>query len=62
MAVPTDDNMSVKEYNKIDKYQDLEKEIAKMWHLKTITMPIIVIAMNMIKKDQQLKIPNISSQ
>ena len=35
MSVPNDNNLSVKEYNKISKYKDLEIEIEKMWHLKT---------------------------
>ena len=40
-------NVSVKEYNEISKYKDLEIEIEKMWHLKTTTMSVI---MSMIKK------------
>ena len=44
MAVPTDNNLLVKEY------YNLEIEIEKMWHLKTTTMPVIVGALGMIKK------------
>ena len=38
MSGPTDNNISVKEYNKTSKYIDLEIEIEKMWHLETTTM------------------------
>ena len=41
MAVPTD-NISIREYNQISKYKDVEREIKKMWHLQTITAPEIV--------------------
>ena len=64
MLVPTDNNISVKEYNKISKYKDLEKEIEKMWHFKTTTVPLIVGALCMIKKgtDKQMnKIPGCPS-
>ena len=30
MSVPTDNNILVKEYNKISKYNDQEREIEKM--------------------------------
>ena len=36
MTVPTDNNILVKEYNRISKYKNLEIEIEKMWCLKTI--------------------------
>ena len=48
--MPRDDNISVKEYNKISKYKDLEMEIEKMWHLKTTTVLGIVWALDIIKK------------
>ena len=33
-----------------DGYKDLEIEIQKMWHLKTQTVPVIVVALGMIRK------------
>ena len=36
MAVPTDNNTSVKQYNYIRKYNDPEIEIEKIRHLKTL--------------------------
>ena len=50
MSVPTDNNISVKEYNEISKYKDLEIEIEKNWHLKTTTLPVKVGALDIIKK------------
>ena len=42
MSIPTDNNISVKEYNKISQYKDLEIEIEKMWYFKTTTESVIV--------------------
>jgi hypothetical protein len=50
MAVPTDKNVAVKEFNKIQKYKDLGIEIAKMWKLKPTTIPVIIGALGVIKK------------
>ena len=49
MSVPIDNNISVKEYNKISKYkyQQIKTEIL---HLKTTTVPMIVEALGMTKK------------
>ena len=50
MSVPADRNISVKEYDKLAKYKDLEIEINRMWQLRTITLPIVVGALGMLKK------------
>eukprot|EP00794_Sanderia_malayensis_P001842 gene1842-2074_t len=50
MSVPSDKNISVKEFEKLSKYKDLEIEIRKMWSLKACTVPVIVGALGMIKK------------
>ena len=50
VAVPADNNLAVKEYEKISKYKDLEIEIAKMWHMKTRVIPVVIGALGMIKK------------
>ena len=65
ISVPTDNNMSVTEYNKITKYKNLKIEIEKMWHLKTTTTPVIMGALGMIEKrtDKHInKIPGKSSR
>ena len=36
ITVPSDRNLSIKEYKKVSKYKDLEIEIQKMWNLKAI--------------------------
>ena len=51
MSVPTDNNISVKEYNWQSKYKDLEIEIEKKnWYFKTSSVFVIEGALAMIKK------------
>ena len=50
LSVSADRNISVKEYEKLAKYKDLEIEIGRMWQLRTITLPIVVGALGMLKK------------
>ena len=35
VRVPSDSNISAKEFEKLSKYKDLDIEIAKMWKMKT---------------------------
>ena len=49
MSLPTDSEISVKEYDKISKYKDLEIETEKIWYLKT-TVPVIMWTSDMIKE------------
>ena len=49
MSVPSDSIISIKEFEKLRKYKDLEIEIAKKW-LQTKTIPVIVGALVLIKK------------
>ena len=35
MKVPSDSNISAKEFEKLSKYKDLEIEITNMWKMKT---------------------------
>ena len=42
MTVPSDRNLSIKEYEKISKYKDLEIEIQKMSHLKLTMVPVVI--------------------
>ena len=50
MSVPRDNNVSIKDYNTISKYKDLEIKIEKMWLLKTFPVTVIVVSQGMIKK------------
>ena len=53
MSVPSDSDISAKEFQKRRKYKDMEIEIAKMWKIKTKTIPVIAGALGMIKKGTQ---------
>ena len=48
IAVPADQNIEVKETEKVDKYQELGREITKMWGVKTRTAPIVVSTLGAI--------------
>ena len=53
MSVPSDSNISAKKFEKLSKCKDLDIEIAKMWKMKTKTIPVIVWTLGMIKKGTQ---------
>ena len=50
MGIPTDQNIAVKEFDKLSKYKELEIEIDRMWNMNAITVPVIVNAFGMIKR------------
>ena len=50
MTILTDRNISVKEFDKLSKYKDLQLEIERMWQLKTTVIPVVVGALGMVKK------------
>ena len=50
MTVPSDRNVSLKEYEKVSKYEDLEIELQKMWNLKTTVIPVVIGALGMIRE------------
>ena len=50
MTVPSDRNISLKEYKKVTKYGSLEIEIQKMWNLKATMIPVVTAPFGMIKK------------
>ena len=56
MTVASDRNVSLKGYEKISKYKDLEIEIQKMWHLKTTVLPVVIGALGMIKRKSENQI------
>ena len=53
VAVPANKNISLKEFQKLSKYKDLEIEVTKMLKLKTKTIPVVIGALGMIKKGTQ---------
>ena len=44
------DNVSLKIFEKLSKYKDLEIEVTKMWHLNTATLPLVIGALGMVAK------------
>ena len=50
MTVPSDRNIALKEIKKKSKYKDLELEIQRMWHMKTIVIPVVVDELGTVKK------------
>ena len=48
VAVPSDQNISLKEFQKLPKYTDFEIEVTKMWKHKTKIIPVVIGALGMI--------------
>ena len=52
MTVLSDRNIALKEIEKKSNYKDLELEleIQRMWHMKTVVIPVVVGALGTVKK------------
>ena len=50
MSVPSDTKVSLKIFEKLSKYKDLEIEVTKLWHVKTTTLPVVTGALAMVEK------------
>ena len=50
VKIPADKNVSIAEFEKLSKYKDLEIEVEKLWHMKIVTIPVVIGALGMIKK------------
>ena len=54
IAVPGDTSIKQKEQEKIEKYQDLKREIARLWFLqKESVIPIIVGPLGCVAKEAE---------
>ena len=53
VAIPSDQNISLKEFQKLSKYKDLAIELTKMWKLKAKIIPVVVGALGLIEKETQ---------
>ena len=62
MTVPSDRNIALKEIEKKSKYKDLELEIQRMWHMKTIVIPVVVGALGTVKKGMIENIAKVSKR
>lgn len=49
---PADENICLKEIEKLSKYKDMEVKITRIWSLETESLPIIVGALGLIKNIQ----------
>ena len=48
-AIPGDDRVKDKELEKVEKYQLLKDEIAKVWHMRTeIVVPVVIGALGAV--------------
>ena len=50
VSIPADKNTSLKNFEKLSKYKDLEIELGKSWNMKMKTVPIIVGALGVINR------------
>ena len=50
VSIPTDRNTSLKTFEKLSKYKDLDIELSKSWKVKTKTVPIIIGALGVINR------------
>ena len=50
-AFPGDSRVEEKEKDKIEKYQDLGRELQKIWNVKVKTIPLIVGSLGAIPKE-----------
>ena len=42
VTVSSDENISLKEFQKLSKYRDLEINVTKMWQLKKKIIPVVI--------------------
>ena len=60
IAVPGDTRIKQKEKEKIEKYQDLKREIARLWCLRKVTViPVVVGALGCVTKEAEQYIEKI---
>ena len=50
MSVPADQNISLKEFEKLSKYENVEVWIGRMWKPKKKNLPVAVGALRLVKK------------
>ena len=48
IAVPVDAGIVEKEKEKVEKYQDLRREVARLWNVKANVVPIVVGALGVV--------------
>ena len=52
IAIPGDSRVAEKEREKVEKYQDLKREVARIWSMRKVeVIPVVVGALGMITKN-----------
>ena len=52
ITVPADIRICEKENEKVEKYQDLKREVARMWNMRTVqVVPIVVGSLGSVTKN-----------
>ena len=52
IAVPADGRVHEKEREKVEKYQDLRREIGRLWQLRKVhVVPVVVVALGSVTKE-----------
>ena len=54
-AIPNDSRIETKEFEKLDKYQDLARELKKLWNMNVRVIPIVICALGTTPKDLHKK-------
>ena len=50
LTVPVNQRIKQKESEKKDKYQDLARELKKLWHMKVTVIPIVIGTLGTVTK------------
>jgi hypothetical protein len=50
VAIPDDNNIAIKEAEKLSKYKDLEIEVSRMWKVQTLVIPVVIGALGSVTK------------
>ena len=50
-AIPYDSRVEAKEFEKLDKYQGLARELEKLWNMNMRVIPIVICALGTTPKD-----------
>ena len=58
-AIPYDSRVDSKEMEKIEKYQDLARELKKLWDMKVVVIPIVLGALGTTPKTLQKRMTDI---
>ena len=57
-AIPYDSRIEEKEVEKVVKYQDLARELKKLWKMKTMVIPIVIGTFGTVPKDLKRRLEN----